>query len=363
MTKARPSTGPGTVTIATIADEVGVSTATVSKVLNGRLDVSALTRARVEASLERHRYRRRAKRQPTGAGQIDLVFHEYDSTWAMEIIRGVETVTVPARIDLVLSQLQGRHRPPQEWLDGVVARRPRGVLFVQCHLTEPQRRQLQRRAIPFVVIDTDSATSASVPTVGANNWSGGLIATRHLIELGHRRIAVISGPTDVLCSRARTAGFRAAHEEAGIPVDPDLVRHGAFYVATGHEHALDLLSRPDRPTAIFAQSDMQAMGVLRAARQLGLHVPDDLSVIGYDNLPVAAWTDPALTTVHQPLRDMAGAATQMLLDLADKTELPTSRIDLVTELVVRETTAPPAHPSPAPPPVAAPASPSRPTPR
>ncbi|WP_155372462.1 LacI family DNA-binding transcriptional regulator [Catellatospora vulcania] len=341
MTKSRPSAASGAVTIAAIADEVGVSTATVSKVLNGRLDVSALTRARVEASLERNRYRRRSRRLPTG--QIDLVFHEYDSTWAMEIIRGIETVTVPARIGVVLSQLDGRHRPPQEWLDGVLSRRPRGVVLVQCHLSEPQRRQLHRRAIPFVVIDTDSATSASVPTVGANNWSGGLLATRHLIELGHRRIAVISGPTDVLCSRARTAGFRAAHEEAGLPVDPALVRHGAFYVATGHEHAMDLLTRPDRPTAIFAGSDMQAMGVLRAARQLGLHVPDDLSVIGYDNLPVAAWTDPALTTVDQPLRDMAGIAAQMVLDLADKIDLATSRIDLVTELVVRETTAPPAH--------------------
>lgn len=348
MTKSRPSAASGAVTIAAIADEVGVSTATVSKVLNGRLDVSAVTRARVEASLERNRYRRRARRQPASAGQIDLVFHEYDSTWAMEIIRGIETVTAPAGIGVMLSQLNGRHRPSQDWLDGVLSRRPRGVLLVQCHLTEPQRQQLHRRAIPFVVIDTDSATSASVPTVGANNWSGGLLATRHLLELGHRRIAVISGPTDVLCSRARTAGFRAAHEEAGLPVDPDLVRHGTFYVATGHQHAMDLLARPDRPTAIFAGSDMQAMGVLRAARQLGLHVPDDLSVIGYDNLPVAAWTDPALTTINQPLRDMAGTAAQMLLDLADKVDLATSRIDLVTELVVRETTAPPAHLRPTP---------------
>ena len=333
---------PGPTTIATIAGEVGVSVATVSKVLNGRSDVAPDTRARIEASLERHRYRRRGRRQPSGTAQIDLVFHEFDSAWAMQIIHGVEAVTAAANVDIVLSQLGGAHRPPQQWLDGVLARRPLGVLLVLCNLTQPQRRQLQRQRIPFVVLDTDSATSASVPTVGSNNWNGGLLAARHLIDLGHRRIAVISGPEDVLCSRARVAGFRSAHDEAGIPIDADLVRYGNFYVNAGYEHGLELLGRPDRPTAIFAGSDMQAIGVLRAARRLGLDVPAELSVIGYDNLPVAAWTGPALTTINQPLHHMADTAARMLLDLARGVHVPTSRIDLVTEMVVRESTAPPA---------------------
>jgi LacI family transcriptional regulator len=181
-----------------------------------------------------------------------------------------------------------------------------------------------------------------VPTVGCNNWDGGLLAAAHLLELGHRRIAVISGPEDVLCSRARIAGFRFAHDEAAVPVDPALVRYGKFSVSAGYEHGVELLERNDRPTAIFAGSDMQAMGVLRAAGRLALDVPGQLSVIGYDNLPMAAWTDPALTTINQPLRDMAGTGARMLLDLARGVELSTSRIDLVTELVIRESTAPPA---------------------
>jgi LacI family transcriptional regulator len=343
MAELPPVAGAASATIATIADEVGVSVATVSKVLNGRSDVAPATRARVEASLERHRYRRRSRRQSTGPEQIDLVFHEFDSAWAMEIISGAEAVTNAAKVDVVLSQLGGQHRPGQQWLDGVFARRPLGVLFVLCNLAEAQRQQLQRQLIPFVVVDTDSATAASVPTVGSNNWNGGLLATRHLVELGHRRIALISGPEDVLCSRARAAGFRCAHEEAGLPVHRDLVRYGSFTAKAGYEHGMELLTRTDRPTAIFAGSDMQAMGVLRAARQLGLDIPGDLSVIGYDNLPVAAWIGPALTTVNQPLREMAGTATQMLLDLARGADLSTSRVDLVTELVVRESTAPPAH--------------------
>ncbi|PZM98235.1 MAG: LacI family transcriptional regulator [Actinobacteria bacterium] len=341
MAGSRPATQPSTPTIALIADEVGVSVATVSKVLNGRSDVAPETRARVEASLERHRYRRRVKRRPSGAAQIDLVFHEFNSAWTMEIIAGVEAAAAAANVDVVLSQLGGRHRPPQEWLDRVVSRRPMGVLLVLCHLTRSQQLQLERQDIPFVVVDTDSATSASVPTVGSNNWHGGLIATRHLIELGHRRIAVISGPQDVLCSRARVSGFRFAHDEAGIPVDPDLVRYGNFFVNAGYEHGLELLQRPDRPTAIFAGSDLQALGVLRAAHQLGLAVPRDLSVVGYDNLPMASWITPALTTVNQPLREMAGTAVRMLVDLASGAQPASHRIDLVTELVVRESTAPP----------------------
>lgn len=340
MVRTRPTTGSGSATIATIAEEVGVSLTTVSKVLNGHSDVSPRTRERVEASLERHRYRRRGKRHSAGVGQIELVFHELDSVWATEIIGGVEGVTAAAEVGVVLSQLGGKHRPSQQWLEGVLLRRPLGVLFVLCNLTNPQRQQLQRRSIPFVVIDTDSATSASVPTVGSNNWSGGLLATRHLLELGHRRIACISGPPDMLCSRARAAGFRFAHDEAGTPVDSDLVRYASFSAHDGYQYAMELLPRPDRPTAIFAGSDMQALGVIRAARQLGLEVPADLSVIGYDNLPLVAWIAPALTTVNQPLRDMAGTAAQMLLDMARGVELSTSRIDLVTELIVRESTAP-----------------------
>ncbi|MEV4220684.1 LacI family DNA-binding transcriptional regulator [Nonomuraea sp. NPDC049725] len=334
-------TTPRSATIATVAGEVGVSVTTVSKVLNGHPDVAPETRARVEASLARHQYRRRTRRRPSGSGQLDLVFHELDSAWAVEIIRGVEAVAATAKAEVVLSQLGGKHRPPAEWLNAVLARRPLGVVFVLSGPTPAQQERLQRQGIPVVVVDTDSATAASVPTVGSNNWDGGLLATRHLLELGHERIAIVSGPEDVLCSRARVAGFRSAHEEAGLEADPELVRYGNFYIDAGYEHGMELLSRQDRPTAIFAGADMQALGVLRAARRLGLDVPRELSVIGYDNLPMSEWIDPPLTTVNQPLRDMSGMAAQMLLDLARGAELASSRIDLVNELVVRASTAPP----------------------
>jgi LacI family transcriptional regulator len=328
-------------TIAAIAEEVGVSVATVSKVLNGRGDVAADTRTRVEQSLAAHSYRRRTRRQPPTTGHIELVFHTLGADWAMEIIRGVEAVAMPAKASVALSHLDGKYRPPDDWVSGVIARRPLGVIIVVANLTEAQHSQLARQRIPVVVVDTDSSTTAVAPTVGSNNWNGGLLAARHLIELGHTRIGAIGGPLEMLCSQARLAGFRLGHDEVGLEIDQDLVRHGNFYLEAGYLHGMSLLDRPDRPTAIFAGSDMQAVGVLRAAHRLGLSVPGDLSLIGYDNLPLSAWTEPALTTVNQPLRDMAGTATRMLLDLAHGIEPALTRIDLVTELVVRESTTPP----------------------
>ncbi|WP_402462527.1 LacI family DNA-binding transcriptional regulator [Isoptericola aurantiacus] len=329
-------------TIAQIAEELGVSVPTVSKVLNGRSDVAPATRRRVEEALERHRYRRRRPGAPRdGAALIDLVFHQLGSTWSMEIIRGVEEAAAAARTSVILSELGGRHRPPRAWLETTLARPPAGVLLVASQLTEAQRHRLVSRSIPFVVIDTDGDTPADVPTVGSDNWSGGLAATRHLVELGHRRIAAIGGPSDMLCSRARLDGYRSALAAGGIAVDPALLDSGNFYVEPGYAAARRLLDRPDRPTAIFAGSDMQAIGVLRAAQELGLRVPHDVSVVGYDDLPLAQWTTPALTTVRQPLTEMAATATRILLDLAAGRQPELTRVNLATELVVRETTAPP----------------------
>jgi LacI family transcriptional regulator len=337
------STDTSRATIAEIAAEAGVSVPTVSKVLNGRPDVAATTRALVEEAITRHGYQRRrgAGRPASRPRLVELVFHEHGGPWAVEIIKGVESVAGPARVGIVLSELGGAHRPQQEWLDDVLARRPLGVIAVLSSLDEAQRRQLETRSIPFVVVDTYGEPPSGVPTVGSANWNGGLAATRHLLGLGHRRVAVISGPPDVLCSRARVDGFRSALDGAGVPVDPSFVRYGNFFVEGGYQHGMDLLGRADRPTAIFAGSDFQALGVLRAARELGLRVPEDLSVVGYDDLPISRWIGPPLTTVRQPLQEMASTATRMVLDLAEGSTPTNLRIDLAIELVVRESTAPP----------------------
>jgi LacI family xylobiose transport system transcriptional regulator len=327
-------------TLAEIARAAGVSAPTVSKVLNGRGDVAPATRSRVEELLRRHGYqRRRGSVQP--APLIDLVFHELESSWAMEVIRGVENVARQEGLNVVLSESAGRLSPGQTWVDGVLARRPTGVILVLSGLDPAQRAQLTSRDIPFVVMDPAGDPGEDVPAIGATNWQGGLAATRHLLELGHRRIGVIGGPDRMMCSRARIDGYRAALETAGVGYDPALVRAGNFHHEAGYTAALELLRLPERPTAVFAGNDLQALGLYEAARELGLRIPADLSVVGFDDLPLARWISPPLTTVRQPLTEMAEAAARLVIDLSRGNEPSTLRVDLATRLVERASSAPP----------------------
>ncbi|MGV9319380.1 LacI family DNA-binding transcriptional regulator [Streptomyces sp. NPDC003660] len=328
-------------TLAEIAREAGVSAPTVSKVLNGRADVSAATRTRVEELLRTHGYRRR-RAEVTRSPLIDLVFHELESAWAMEVIRGVENVARDAGLSVVLSESAGRLTPGRTWADQVAGRRPHGVILVLSGLDESQRALLTSRSVPFVVMDPAGDPGADVPSVGATNWQGGLAATRHLIDLGHTRIGAIGGPSRMMCARARLDGYRSALESAGLPADPALIREGDFHHESGHRLGLDLLGRPDRPTAVFAGNDLQALGLYEAARELGLRVPEDVSVVGFDDLPVARWVGPPLTTVRQPLTEMAEAAARLVLELGrGERERTATRLELATSLVVRSSTAAP----------------------
>ncbi|MFI0040381.1 LacI family DNA-binding transcriptional regulator [Streptomyces mutabilis] len=331
------------VTLAEVAKEAGVSPPTVSKVLNGRSDVSSGTRSRVERLLEVHGYRRRASDRPRFP-LVELVFHELDSVWAVELVKGVENVAKAHRATVVLTRSGTRHAPAPDWIEGVLRRRPLGVVLVFSSLPAEVQHRLRSRDIPFVIVDPAGDPHPDVPSVGSANWAGGLAATRHLTDLGHERVAIITGPEDMLCSRARLDGYRSAMTMAGLPVDPRLVRFGDFQVAGGFEHAMDLLEGPDRPTAVFAGSDLHALGVLEAARLEGLRVPADLSVVGYDDVPLAQWSSPPLTTVHQPLRQMAEEATRMLFR-PDGPGRTARRIELATHLVVRQSSAPRPGPS------------------
>jgi LacI family transcriptional regulator, xylobiose transport system transcriptional regulator len=327
------------VTIAYLAERAGVSVPTVSKVINGRSDVSEETRRRVEAVVREYGYQRPA-RPDQRADLLELIFHELESPWALEIIRGVERVAGVQDVAVVLSELEGRRSPGRDWLAGALRRRPTGVISVFSELTEAQRSRLTARAIPFVTIDPTGEPIHETPSVGATNWSGGYAATRHLLELGHRRIAIISGPDLIPCCRARLDGYRAAMDAAGVPVD-GLVHFGDLHVEEGVALGRELLAQPEPPTAIFAGNDLQALGVYEAAHQVGTRIPDELSVVGFDNLSVARWAVPRLTTIHQPLTEMASAATNLVLQLARGEAPAQTRIELATSLVVRDSTAPP----------------------
>jgi len=329
------------VTIALIAEEAGVSIPTVSKVINGRPEVAPDTRQRVERLLHKHGYQRRTGQGDGPVGLIDLVFAEIESPWAMELVRGAEEAAHEADASVVISVLHTHAGPGRDWVDRIAARRTDGVIIIGSRLSARQSGQLTARSIPFVTVDPEGEPAPGVPSVGATNWNGGLAATRHLLELGHRRIGMIGGPADMLCSRARIDGYKAALDTAGIPIDPELIRYGDFLVNSGHDHGHALLDLDDPPTAIFAGSDLQAFGVFEAARQRGLRVPDDLSVVGFDDLPLARSAWPPLTTVRQPLQEMAALATRMVLTIGRGGTPEPSRVELATDLMVRESTAPP----------------------
>jgi LacI family transcriptional regulator len=325
------------VTIAEIALEAGCSPSTVSKVINGNKDVSVATRERVQALLNNRGYQRRASLQ-SAPSLIDFVFPELDSPWAMEIIKGAVAAAGAAGLNVALTSLS-EHDGTRGWLDHICARGSRGVILLLARLEKQQKAELRSRGLPFAVVDPRGEPDPDVLTIGATNWAGGFSATKHLIELGHRRVGMISGPADLLCSRARMDGYRSAMESAELNLDPDLMAWGDFHVEGGYKAGMALLSLPNPPTAIFAGSDLQALGVLEAARLQHVRVPQQLSLVGFDDLPLSAWTSPPLTTVRQPLAEMAATAVRLVLGTGTGGATEPRRIELTTSLVRRETTA------------------------
>jgi DNA-binding LacI/PurR family transcriptional regulator len=333
------------VTVADIAAEAGVSRATVSKVLNGRSDVAPATRSRVEAMLVARGYvpTTRTKRAMTAVrhgGLIEMLFNDASTPWAAEMIRGAEEATRAVRVGIVVSVLDSGPGRGQQWLEDIADRGSRGIVLALSELSAADNKRIDKLGVPAILVDPVGDCDSGLPSIGAGNWGGGMAATRHLIDLGHRRIAVITGPMRFLCSQARLAGYRAALERAGIPADDGLIAHGDFHYSSGLKLALGLLDRPDPPTAIFAANDEQALGVYAAVQQRGLRVPDDLSVVGFDDVPVSQWVTPPLTTVRQPIAELAALAVRTLLAHQDGTDVPEGRVELSTKLVVRGSTAP-----------------------
>src|SRR3712207_6268708 len=334
MTSGEPTTRSTLAEVAALAD---VSISTVSKVLNGRSGVSEETRARIEALLQENQYNRRSP-GPNHAPLIEVLCFEIASSWAAEAIAAIERLAREQGVGLVVSGTNDRQNPDLDWVEGVLNRRPVGVILIASNLPETQKRQLGARNIPFVMLDPAGQPTPDVPSIGSADWSGAYAATRHLIELGHRDIAIITGPEDMMAATARLSGFRAAMESARIPLHPEYVRRGEFHHSDGLTEGRVLLSLPVPPTAVFASSDVQALGVYEAARALGVTIPSELSVVGFDDLKIARWAGPALTTIRVPIAEMAEQAVQVVLGLSQDRAPAFSRVEMATTLVVRDST-------------------------
>ncbi|WP_158375442.1 LacI family DNA-binding transcriptional regulator [Cellulosimicrobium cellulans] len=331
-------------TLQDVAAAAGVSKATVSKALNGRDDVSTGTRERILDAVSALGYRAApAPGSAAGRRALAVVFDLPASPYILAVLQGTLAASTDERVDLLarLAPDRDTRTQPAVARDWVADQQAAGVVGV-VGLTLSRPGALIRAAgdagLPFVMVDPVGTRDRHLVSIGSGNWDGARAATEHLLELGHRRIAWVGGPEDSDAARERLSGYRAALDAAGVPADPALVRSDQFAVDTGERHARDLLAAADPPTAIMAADDEIAVGVLAAARALGVAVPERLSVTGFDDTPQAAWTTPPLTTVHQHLEDMGRMAVRTALAMADGRPPASARVELGTSLTVRAST-------------------------
>ena len=330
-------------TLATVAASADVSVATVSKVLNGRPDVAPATRARVLEMLRSHDYGGRLKaieRHPT----IELTFRGKIGAYSAEIVQGVAAAASELGVAVTVG-VKSVDRPSAKveataWARNLAVTGRRAVIAVTDELGHDEISALARMRLPLVMIDPMNIPSPDVVSVGSTNFRGGQAAARHLVDLGHRRIAYLGGRATAECSQARLAGFRSALETAGVELPTEYVHSTEnFHYEDGLQGAPRLLSLAHRPTAIFAASDELARGAIEAARSVGIYVPDDLSIVGFDDTEIARIASPPLTTVRQPLQDMGAVALRTALRLVAGEKIDSNHVELATELVVRASTA------------------------
>jgi DNA-binding LacI/PurR family transcriptional regulator len=329
-----------------VASHAGVSKATASRVLNRSLQVDPETRRRVLEAMADLEYTPSSAARRLSLGRtltISVVTSFLTRPQAAERLRGIDAVLSDSEFDLVIYNVETVEKRDQYLRGLALAQRTDGLLVVSLPPREEDAHRLSSAAIPVVVIDAHAPVVQGLPHVIGDDVAGGEAATRHLLELGHRRIAFLGdefdNPFAFTSSRHRYEGYESALRAAGIVPRSDLVALGAHSRYEARELAGVLLAGPDRPSAIFAASDTQALGVISAAHEAGLRVPEDLSVVGYDDIEIAEYLE--LTTVRQQLFESGRLGAELLLrEVVSRSETPPA-IVLPPEVVVRGTTAPP----------------------
>lgn len=328
-------------TVREVAAATGVSIATVSRVLNGYGNVAAPTRARVLEAMATLGARAPAPRSAPAPrpGPVYVRCPYVLTDYFGEIVSSVaEQLELHDREVLLDAGESRQHTHPLVTLAG--RRDVAGAVLVLPPEPPEELTALRQARVPFVVVDPRTSPPPDVPTVCAAHQRGAALVTRHLLDLGHRRIGVLGGPREWLAGTERLAGHVGALAQAGLLADPALHRHAEPTVAEGRRAAGELLDLPDPPTALAAFNDKAALGALEAAAERGLRVPQDLSVAGYDDSAVATATTPRLTTVRQPLAEMGRLAVGLLVRMLARQRVEARHLEVAVELVVRGSTGP-----------------------
>jgi len=331
------------VTLADVARASGVSAATVSRVLSGYEFVSESTRNSVMEAVTRLGFVANMQARSLAGGRsriIALVVPNLDNSYVGTIMQGIDQELVRANYDLMLYTSHWRRDHESFYVNIIASGLPEGLLLVAPLVPANYLDALRERHIPYVLIDQADATKGSC-VVDAANWQGAYEATRYLCQLGHTRIAFITGALNIPSAVDRLAGYKAALVDSGIPISDELITEGDYQQQTGYQNAKRLLlGVVPPPSAIFASNDLSAFGAMDAARECGLRIPEDISILGFDDIPQASIVYPKLTTVRQPLEQMGQVAVRMLLEhMADRTR-PPQQITLETQLVIRDSCGP-----------------------
>lgn len=330
-------------TINDVAQAAGVSAATVSKAVNGRYGVALETVERVLQVVEELGYESSlvaSSMRSRKTGVIGVLVADFEP-FSAEILKGVGVALNESHYDLLA--YSGSHQTASEGWERRSLSRLSGTLIDGVIMVTPTVVNVSAD-VPIVAIDPHTGR-ADLPTVESDSFSGARNAVSFLIGLGHHRIGFVSGRPDLRSAAARDAGYRRALSEAGIPFDPALVGVGNYEPGSAREAAHRLLARQKRPTAVFAANDLSAIVVIEVAHELGLDVPRDLSVVGFDDIPEASRFSTPLTTVRQPMGQLGAAAAELVVALMAGEEPESTHIRMPTRLIRRATTAPPARPS------------------
>ena len=327
-------------TIREVAETAGVSYATVSHVINNTRLVSQETRERVLAAMDALNYRPNALARSLRQGKtntIGLVLPDSANPFFAEISRSIEDETFKKGYSVFLCNTELDTQRELFYVDVLSKKQVDGIIFVAAGDKADSLDFLLERRMPVVMVDRD-LPNVEADVVLTDHQLGGYLATRHLLELGHTRIACIAGPSSITPGAERIIGYRRALEEASISYDEDLVVRGDYHPQSGLEITHSILKMDPRPTAIFALNDLMALGALRAAAEAGYSVPKDLAIVGYDDLELSHFTNPPLTTIAQPKKEIGIQAVNLLVDRMSQKNRPPSRVVLPPELIVRRST-------------------------
>jgi DNA-binding LacI/PurR family transcriptional regulator len=334
------------VTIRDVARHAGVSVATTSRVLNGKDVVNAETRTRILTVMEELGFAPSPAARRLSLGRthtIGVIVSFLTRPQAAERLRGVDAVLTDSEFDLVIYNVETVQKRDHYLATLAQSQRTDGLLVLSLPPLDTVAPALLRSPVPVVFIDVHTPSVEGMPRVVGDDAAGGALAARHLLDLGHAAIGFIgdamADPFGFTSSRDREAGLIRALAEAGVAIPSEWVGHGAHGRYEAKDLARRMLGADRRPTAIFTASDTQALGVIAAAHELGLHVPDDLSVIGYDDIEAADYV--GLTTIRQQLLESGRRGAEVLLAEIDDRSIDAPVVHLTPELVVRETTAPP----------------------